>query len=300
MPKKLTYEYVKEFIESVDGYKLLSTEYVNNKKKLDIMCPDGHIFEMTIDNFKNKKERCSKCFGTPKFTYEYVKEFIEAVGYTLLSTEYINIQSKLEMICPEGHHCNMIFNNFKNNGARCAECAGLKKYTLEYIKEFLEAVGYKLLSKEYIEIHSKLKIQCPDDHITEMVFHSFKKGHRCRDCYLINNFGENNPNWNSNREELEITNRIRKRFNTKWGLENMKHDPKYHSYCANPDKYHIDHILPIAGFRDFLVEQNLDEKRIKRIANHKRNLQILLKSDNSKKHSKYNPKKLQEYIDRYY
>ena len=35
--KKLTYEYVKEQIEK-EGYKLLSSEYVNSREKLELKC----------------------------------------------------------------------------------------------------------------------------------------------------------------------------------------------------------------------------------------------------------------------
>ena len=44
MPKKLTYEYVKNYIESFEGYKLLSEEYKNAHIKLQLKCPEGHIF----------------------------------------------------------------------------------------------------------------------------------------------------------------------------------------------------------------------------------------------------------------
>ncbi|MFW6377676.1 MAG: hypothetical protein ACOCZ5_03420 [bacterium] len=44
MPKKLTYEHVKSYIESFEGYKLLSEEYENNRTKLKIQCPEDHTF----------------------------------------------------------------------------------------------------------------------------------------------------------------------------------------------------------------------------------------------------------------
>jgi hypothetical protein len=44
MPKKLTYEFVKEKIESVDGYKLLSKEYIDCMSKLSIQCNKGHQY----------------------------------------------------------------------------------------------------------------------------------------------------------------------------------------------------------------------------------------------------------------
>ena len=46
MSKKHTYEYIKDQIEVVDGYKLLSKEYVNAHVKLLIQCNKKHVFEV--------------------------------------------------------------------------------------------------------------------------------------------------------------------------------------------------------------------------------------------------------------
>ena len=39
--KELTLGYIKEQFEK-EGYTLLTTEYINNKQKLDYICPKGH------------------------------------------------------------------------------------------------------------------------------------------------------------------------------------------------------------------------------------------------------------------
>ena len=38
-----------------------------------------------------------------KITYDYVKEYVESFGYILISKEYINSRTKLDMICDKGH-----------------------------------------------------------------------------------------------------------------------------------------------------------------------------------------------------
>jgi hypothetical protein len=58
--KKLEYEDVKLFIEGV-GYKLLSDTYKNNRTKLIMECPDGHIFKVRFNHFKDHEVRCSHC-----------------------------------------------------------------------------------------------------------------------------------------------------------------------------------------------------------------------------------------------
>ena len=43
------------------NYTLVTTEYVNNKTKLDIICDKGHDWHPTFDNFINKNRKCRKC-----------------------------------------------------------------------------------------------------------------------------------------------------------------------------------------------------------------------------------------------
>ena len=59
----------------------------------------------------------------------------------------------------------------------------MKKSTYEYVKEQIEKTGYKLLSKEYKNAHTKLKIQCSKKHIYEAMWTSFQRKKRCPICF---------------------------------------------------------------------------------------------------------------------
>ena len=125
MPKKYTYEKIKQYIESYN-YKLLSKEYKNNRIKLDMVCDKGHKIQMTFGNFK-KGHRCRKCskennINPRKYTYEEVKQYIESLGYKLISTEYKNNKTKLNLICNKGHEIQMTFDSLKR-GCRCKRCS---------------------------------------------------------------------------------------------------------------------------------------------------------------------------------
>lgn len=50
---------VKEYLQKFD-YKLLSNEYIDNKHKIKIQCPKGHVFEMRFNNFV-RGIRCPEC-----------------------------------------------------------------------------------------------------------------------------------------------------------------------------------------------------------------------------------------------
>jgi len=178
--RKLTIEYLKEYIESKD-YKLLSKEYVNSKTKLELQCPKWHKFEMIWNNFYTG-QRCPQCGGTKKLLYKDVKVFIESKDYKLLEKVYKNNHTKMKMQCPEGHKFKMTWNNFYT-GHRCPECAGLKKFPIQDIKRKIEKIkGYKLLEKEYVNSITKMKMECPEGHIFWMTWGSFKQKHRCPEC----------------------------------------------------------------------------------------------------------------------
>jgi hypothetical protein len=185
---KLTYDYIKNFIESVNGYTLISTEYINTHTKLDICCPFGHTYKTNFTNFKYNNNRCPVCAGNKKHNLEYVKKYIEREKYKLLSVNYINSHNKLEIMCNNGHIFLMSFSEFKNNGHRCNKCsidkiAYKKKYTsFEKLKSIVENNGYMICSDMYIDAHIKIKFKCPEGHVFEMRPNNFQQGQRCPIC----------------------------------------------------------------------------------------------------------------------
>ncbi len=58
--KKISYSDLKNKIESIKGYKLISKTYKNNKNKINIKCNFGHIFSMRYNDFQSG-HRCPIC-----------------------------------------------------------------------------------------------------------------------------------------------------------------------------------------------------------------------------------------------
>lgn len=182
MGKKLTYEEVKQYVEE-NGYELISTKYVRALNKLTFKCKNGHMFERTFAKFKSNK-KCPYCEGQRTFTYSDVKEYIEKYNYTLLTNEeeYINSTEKIKVQCDKGHIYDTTFNKFKNGKTRCPYCAGNVRHTYEYVKEYIESFGYKLLSNNYVNANTHLKVQCDKGHTYKVKFGNFKTGYRCPYC----------------------------------------------------------------------------------------------------------------------
>lgn len=187
MSKRKSYEEVKAYIE-LFGYKLLSKEYINAHQYLLIQCDKGHKYKAVYNAFQQGK-RCPYCNGGVRLEYEYVKEYIESFGYKLLSTEYKNCESKLLIQCNNNHKPYLATWNDFQQGNRCPYCANElrsenQKHSYEYIKNEIEKESYKLLSKEYINTHEKLLIQCNEGHIYEVTFNNFQQGRRCPICNI--------------------------------------------------------------------------------------------------------------------
>lgn len=90
------------------------------------------LFQKAMFYRKQHPEAKDYIFGAKPSNHsiEYIRNYIEEREYKLVSDNYSNNRSKIELICPEGHLWETTFHRFqdrntKNNvitGARCFEC----------------------------------------------------------------------------------------------------------------------------------------------------------------------------------
>lgn len=190
---KLQYEDVKKYIESV-GYNLISKEYKNNSEKLVIQCNKNHIYKASFNKFKTGNQRCPECAQLSRneklrYPFSFAKSEIEKLnGYKVLSldNEYINQSTKLKIQCPIGHIFEKSTAKFRG-GQHCTICQKenmKKKLQKPYdeIKSFIEANGYKLISKEVPNVRIKIDIECDKGHIYSASYMKFCEGQRCSVC----------------------------------------------------------------------------------------------------------------------
>jgi len=273
MGKRLTYEYVKnKVLVLAPKFELISTEYKNNRTKLEFKCPKNHIFYMSWDCFSHG-HRCPECL---KLNIDFVSKQVPiiTIGYKLLSTEYINNHTKLEFLCDKGHKFYMVWNHFKD-GHKCPECKRLSKlYNFKYIKEQVSILepNYELLSTEYIGAMKKLKFKCDKGHIYKTTWASFHHGNRCPECYYESLRKNYTPEqltrmYGYKRAVMQLSNKNYRKYKKIINPNNKKRG-RY--------KYHLDHIFPvIEGFR-----KNIP---VKYLAN-PYNLQMLSERKNLIKH----------------
>ncbi len=183
--KKLTIEQVKEKIkEKRPGTICNFTEYKDNKTKLDLICEKGHEYKTNFDNIKQGKW-CPECSCKKKHTIEEVRQYVEEKhpGAIVISTEYNNNYTKLDLICENGHNFKIIYSNMQQDGW-CAECNGNKKLTIDFVKRQIEELHPEAICNftEYKNVDAKLDLICENDHNFKICFSNIKKGHWCPKC----------------------------------------------------------------------------------------------------------------------
>ena len=189
---KYTFDDVKNNIELVNGYKLLSTdsEYNNCKTKLFIQCDQGHEFPMSFDEFKNGGHRCPICNtgGNFKYSLEIAKKIFEDNNCILEAIEYINCDIPMDYICECGNHSTISLKMFQS-GQRCYECGNKKignalRIPYDEIIDLFKSNGCKLLSskEEYLNSKTKIRYVCSCGNEDEVTVEKFKIGERCNKC----------------------------------------------------------------------------------------------------------------------
>lgn len=165
------------------GYILLSTEYKNEKTPLTVKCNNNHEQYITTWNDFQQEKRCAQCYGNKKLEYDFIKKKIEEAGYTLISTEYENNRSPIIVKCDKNHEpYETTWDNFQQK-RRCKKCYHeSQKLKYDYIKQQIEKVGYTLISTEYIGCYFPLEIRCDKNHLYKTTWSTFRQGCRCPKC----------------------------------------------------------------------------------------------------------------------
>lgn len=169
MSKKLNYEDVKRNIETNSTSKLLSDTYQSRKHKLKLQCKCGNVFEVTYESFLGGKHVCKTCSNLAKamklrkYDTKTIKDKLqEEVGneYSLLSgyNGYMNKITLRHNTCGNVYEVtpDKFFGHLKR---RCPKCrGGVRKTYNDLLKVVNDRKDYTLLSKEYVNCNTKVRM----------------------------------------------------------------------------------------------------------------------------------------------
>lgn len=127
-----------------------------------------------------------------KLEYDFVKDVIESVvsdwkKLKLLSTKYVNTNSKLAISDECGYKYSIAYSNIVQNYQRNQEFNKFHSrniFTIDNIENWLlqNDINYELQSTQYKNAKSKLLWLCPDGHSFSMNWNNFQSGKRCPNC----------------------------------------------------------------------------------------------------------------------
>ena len=126
------------------GCILKSTEYINAHTKLDYICSNEHEHSITWNDFQ-QGNGCPYCSGVAKHTIDYISAQFGCRGCVLKSKVYVNGDTKLDYICPNGHEHSISWNDFQQ-GVGCPKCShNVSKQEME-IQSFLNYNGINFIA----------------------------------------------------------------------------------------------------------------------------------------------------------
>ena len=106
-----------------DKYDYSKVEYINNREKVIIICPEhGPFKQKPLKHIQ--KNGCPYCGGTKKLTKEeFIKKAKEVHGdkYDYSKVDYVNSETKVIIICPEHGEFEQTPHNHLN-GQGCPNC----------------------------------------------------------------------------------------------------------------------------------------------------------------------------------
>lgn len=160
-----------------DDYMIISidNELIEIDEKEIILNMKERIEDLSAVKIISKK---SKIVSEKEFLKEAIKR-----NYLVLE-EYINTNTPVKMICPNGHLVTKTSPKHFRRGVKCIYCCGLDKSTAE--KRFMEEAdkrGYKVIG-DYINTNTPVKMECPNGHtVTTITPNNFvNKKQECSTC----------------------------------------------------------------------------------------------------------------------
>jgi hypothetical protein len=263
-----------------NSYDYSNSIYINNKTKLDIICPKHGIFRQTPDNHINKLNKCPKCFGRGKLSKEdFVKKCndVHKKKYDYSKTNFTNVNSIVSIICP-------IHSEFKckpshhMSGIGCSKCSKKHKYSN---KEFIDIANdihgnkYEYSKINYINSKTKIIITCKNhgDFIQTPTSHLNKKG--CPIC--VESKGEIEIRKFLTNHKIDFV--PQKKFNDCINIETNRklsfdfYLPKYNMCIEYQGKQHFVPVKKWGGINALEKIKNRD--LIKKIYCEKKNINLL-------------------------
>jgi hypothetical protein len=117
-----------------------------------------------------------------RYTLQDMQQWASHKGGKCLSKEYWNMVTKLMWMCRYGHTWEAYPYKIQY-GIWCPACLkGIKKFTIKDMRKLASKRGFKCLSDDYINAHTKLTWKCKKKHVWTATPNSLHQGSGCPYC----------------------------------------------------------------------------------------------------------------------
>ncbi len=186
---KDTIAIMKEYAQKRGG-DCLSEKYTSSRDKYIFICSNKHVWEAQWGSMKHKNSWCNEC---RKYTISELQQHAKKKAGRLLSTEYINNNTRYEWECKEGHRWIASWDNVLNGGTWCRECSYAsrtyktgKRYTISDLQIIASEKGGLCLSDKYISTDTRYIWKCKRGHTWKTTFGNvFYNGTWCSQCQKL-------------------------------------------------------------------------------------------------------------------
>lgn len=185
-----------------------------------------------------------------RMTYKEVKDVLSLHGVELISKEYKNTTTPINMICKCGKPFSKIMKIMKKSGLyMCNECVlkrqaenQMKPY--EEVKKLLEERGFALCveKNEYKGLKYKYLVECKNGHKRQQVIQDIISGHNCKVCASIENGKKQSHSFEYIKEYIE-------NFNYKLLSKECDYKNSYSHITVQCDKNHSEYCVSFDNFR---------------------------------------------------
>ena len=186
------------------------------------------------------------------YNLDEVREIYEDAGAKFLDDFYVNQGYKHRYICTCGREAVGTVSSFRK-GHRCNGCgqektASKKRYDINYVKDFFESRGYKLLSTEYKGAKEKYEYICDCGRPDWKTMYNFKVGKRCRKCRAEKLRG---PDFDETERDFRKSSAYRK-----WRKTVLERDYYECQECSETENLHVHHIVPYSMTKKLRTEED--------------------------------------------
>lgn len=216
------------------GKKLTMLSFENVHKGTFKCSPCGHIWEADCSAVW-RGNGCPNCYEkvrglSCRFSYSYVSEYVKENDCFLISKEYKNTKTKIEIRFSCGHVGKISFDSFRS-GRRCYICGQERSHKSQRMSESQISDSFSkhgvldfVFPSGYKNRNSVVEYSCKNGHFNRKKLSLILEGKICKTCSYdsmsVNQTGKLGNNWQGGKTTLRRY--FKKLGNAKWKKESAE------------------------------------------------------------------------------